>query len=409
MSTVKSVDSQSTNPHTVDAQGNFDTMALLRATVSGQDPEEAAYGRTGVITGDAAAEFDEETSNSPLDDLMAGAEADAYDDTGEEAAALDEDAASSESEQDDADSEPSLLDKLDSDKAEEPALDIETVTLKMRDEKGRPQKLEINYSDRDLIKRKFIEAAGMRKFQAERDTVKKEMADIQTRYEELNSVYSKLDEAFQKDGVKGVVSLLGEGNDPWAEAVDAELQHREYLANLTPQEKYRLEVDERTKKYEAQLASERAKREEFERKMAEREEQAAMQSLESQLHPAFDRYRFTGKLGDPVVEHQFDEAVWNKVMTRLSEVPDDVELTQAMIDKEFRTVANNFRKMLSQQSEKVVKSTIEKKKADASKRAQVAAKKGLSSNADNRKFAEDMRSGNIKDAFAAMFSGKVKL
>ncbi len=391
----------------MDKTGHFDTRSLLSSVISGQDPEQATYGRSGVLAPSSDDSFSgaDEDSSSPLDKFASESDSE-----GDGSKDIQESAASSGSETGEPENgEPSSLDNLASKNPETGKVDIETITLKMKDEQGRPQKLKVDYTDREAIKKAYIQAAGMRKFQNERDTARKELADIQAKHTELNQVYSVLDAAFKKDGVKGVVNLLGQGQNPWAEAVDAELKHRNYIAGLTPAEKYQLDMEEKAKVYEQQLAAEKGKREEFERKMAEKEEQTALKSLESRLHPAFDRYRFAGKLSDPVVEHQFDEAIWNKVTAQLAEYPDDMELTAAVIDKEFRTVANNFRKMLNTQSEKAVKATIEKKKVEAGERAQVAAKKGLSGNADSRKFVEDVKSGNIRDAFSAMFSGKVKL
>lgn len=375
-----------------DSTGHFDIRELLKQTVEGKDPEQVAYGTSGRIDDSAAREFDEETSDSPLE-------------------SLENDVAEELSKDSQSEREPSLLDSLDSD-SELPAksADIETVRLKIRDPKtGRPQKLEIDYTDREKIKQAFVKAAGMRKFQQERDTIKKDLTSIQSKYDELNEVYSALDKAFQESGVKGVVALLGKGEDAWQKAVDEELTHRNYLKGLTPSEKYRMEMEKKQEQYEKQIAMERQKREEFEKKISEREEQASLNDLKSKINPSFDRYRFQGKLGDPIVEEQLDEAIWTKVMSRLEEYPDTIELSQAIIDKEFRTVASNFRKVINEQSEKKVQKTIERKKADATQRAQVTAKKGLSSNSDKRKFVEDMKSGNIKDAFSAMFTGKVKL
>lgn len=379
-----------------DKTGHLDIRSLLDATVKGQDPEQAAYGRTGVIDDSSAKEFTEEAEeeSSPLDAFSQGSE--------------EQESDSQDTETEDGE----LSEMLDSNSApkKEESNDIEQVTLKFKDPvTGRLQKLEVDYSDREKIKKAYMQAAGMRKFQKERDLAKQTIAEVQKKYDELNDVYTKLDNAFESEGVKGVVKLLGQGENAWEEAVEKELKHREYLSNLTPTEKYRLEMEERQQAYERELTAERNKRAEFEKRISEREEQASMKSLESRLHPAFDRYRFTGKLGDPVVEHQFDEAIWNKVMNRLSEYPDSVELTQSLIDKEFREVSNNFRKMVSKQTEESVKKTIEKKKVDATKRAQVVAKKGLSTNGDKQKFVDDIKSGNIKDAFSAMFSGKVKL
>lgn len=380
-----------------DSTGYFDVQKLMNATLSGQDPEQAAYGKSVGISDTPLVDENEDQSGNDSADT--------------------EQAASSDNEQDTSASDPNSGDAESN--TEEPANltansanpDIETVALKIKDPKtGRSQRIEINYADRTAIKKAFIEAAGMRKFQTERDNARKQITDIQSKYDELNGVYSQLDEAFQKGGVKGLYKLLDKDPKAWDTAIKAELEHQEYLSNLTPSEKYRYEAEQKQKEYESKLAEAETRNQTFMKQVQEREESASRQSLEARLHPAFDRYRFTGKLGDPVVEHQFDEAIWNKVMTRLSEYPDSVELTQALVDKEFREVSNNFKKMVTMQTEKAVKATIEKKKADASEKVQAIAKKGLSgNNSDHKQFMENMKSGNLQDAFKAMFTGKVKL
>jgi hypothetical protein len=385
-----------------DSTGRLDLGKFLEKTVKGENPEQAAYGRTDVISDDSAIEeFSEDVESSPLDIL--------------ENELLEE---SDEQEQSDIESETSELSEQDSDslldsvqassqpEEDNAVLDIETILVK--GENGRKQKLKIDYADKKAIKQAYLKAAGMRKFQAERDESKTKLSEVQTKYDELNDTYTKLDSAFQDGGIKSVVELLG-GPNAIDTFIDDVLKEREYVSNLTPDEKYKLDLEEREKSYQSQLTAEKSKREAFEKQVLEREEQAALRSLESKLHPTFDRYRFSGKLSDPIAEQQLDDAIWQQVTSRLGEYPEDIELTQSLIDKEFRTVSNNFKKLIKTQTEQKVKSTITKKKAEASQRAQVAAKKGLSSNADKRKFVQDMKSGNIKDAFGAMFTGKVKL
>lgn len=392
------------NNNVTDSTGHFDTMSLLKQTIEqGKDPSEVAYGSASEdISGGSLAEDDSIEEVSPLDEMEAGLD----NEDNPEAAATGE----SESEDSNETSElsESLLDQLDSKNSSEKG-DEDIEFIKVTDDEGRKKRFKVDFTDKDSIRKAFKQAAGMRKFQKERDTARTELTDIQGKYQELNDVYSKLNSAWEEGGVKAVVSLLGQGEEAWSEAVNEELKHRDYLANLTPNEKMQLEAQKEREKFQRELEMERKQREVFQAKIAEKEEQAALQSLESKLHPAFDRYRFAGKLGDEVIEHQFDEAVWNKVTQRLAEYPDNIELTQAIVDKEFRTVANNFRKMVNMQTEKKVQKTIERKKSEASQRAQVAAKKGLSSNADTRKFVEDMKSGNIKDSFMSVFTGKVKI
>lgn len=344
-----------------------------------------------------------EVSPSPLEELERQIAEDGGDIEGASSTAGEpsdlEDSSESDSE--------SLLSNLNSSEDAQPTGDIEFI--RVTDETGRKRKVKIDYTDRKSIANAFKQAAGMRKFQAERDKVKTDYTDIQAKYTELNDVYGKLNNAWEEGGVKAVVNLLGGSADAWEKAVEEDAAHKAYLENLTPNEKIKLEMEEREKNYQAQLNAERKKREEFQSTIAQKEEQAALQSLESKLHPSFDRYRFAGKLGDPVAEHHFDTSVWNLVTKRLEEYPDDVELTQAIIDKEFRTVANNFRKVVNVQTEKKVQKTIENKKVDASQRAQVAAKKGLTSTGDAQKFVDDIKGGNLASAWSSFMSGKVKL
>lgn len=273
--------------------------------------------------------------------------------------------------------------------------DIEEVMVKGPE--GRKQKLKINYSDRNAVKQAFIKAAGMRKFQAERDSALKAHQDLNKEYDGLKSDFAKIEKAFEEHGARGVVELLG-GETAWQKAVDDELKHRDYVNNLTAEEKYQLELENRDKKYQKQLEAERLKREEFQKQIEEKENQSYLRELESKLYPAFDRYRFAGKLGDPATENLYDEAIWGKVKERLAEYPDTIELNQAVVDKEFRTVANMFRKHIKAQTEKQVKKTVENKKFETMRRAQVAAKKGLGSNTKQRQILESLKQGNLSSA-----------
>lgn len=281
---------------------------------------------------------------------------------------------------------------------------------------GRKQKVKINYSDRKAIKDAYLKAAGMRKYQVERDAQSKLVKPIETvvgsplneesvkeivsRYED----YEKIEKAYQSNGVKGIAEVLG-GDEVWQKAVDEELAHRDYVSNLTAEEKYQLEMQKRDEQYKKQLESERTKREEFQKQVEAREEQAELQKFEAKLHPAFDRYRFAGKLGDTQTENLYDQAIWSQVQKRLGEYPETLELNQAIIDKEFRTVSNMFKKHIKTQAEKQVKKTVESKKAETAQRARVAAKKGLSGSTQERKIMQSLKNGNLGDALSLWKSG----
>ena len=381
MSTVRA--SETVTLDVVDNPGR----AALEAAIKGEDPEQAVYGKTGVLEDTTEVDFAEAAGESPLDAF--------------------------ENQQEDvqSDSQETTEDPLsileDPAESQQVSTEIEEVLVKGPD--GRVEKLKIDYSDKASIKDAFMKMNGMRKFQKERDLARQKQKDIQKEHTGLQDSMTKLEAAWKQSGVRGVVELLEGSPEAWTDAVEKELTHREYLANLSPEDKYKYDITQ-----ERQVAD--TKRTELEEKYQalldqtkQAQETTELKSLESKLHPSFDRHRFAGKLGDSVAEHQYDQAVWDQVTKRLSEFPDDIELTTSLIDKEFKTVAGNFRKLLKVQTEKAVKTTINKKKAEASQRVQVAAKKGLRGTSDRRDFVDKIKGGDIKGSFMDVFTGKVKL
>jgi len=259
-----------------------------------------------------------------------------------------------------------------------------------------------------MIKDAFVKAAGMRKFQAERDEMKKKAETVEKEHLQLKTDFSKLETVWEKEGVKGLVTLLA-GEKGLKELVDQELSHRDYMSNLSPDEKYKLEIGNYQKLLEKQKVDTEEKYKKLLEDVTRKNEEADAKSMEAMIHPAFDRYRFSGKLGDAVAEQAYDEALWGRVRDKLASYPDNVDITQATIDREFREAAMVFKKVMAVQTENKVKSTIENKKADAASRVQTVAKKGLTNTSEKQKFVNDMKSGNIRDALSSMFSGKVKI
>ena len=367
------------------APSGEELFASLWNQKSGEESQESASENSGLPESETSSvEETAESSISPMEAFEQLGESD--EENSEEGIAASEEEASDES---------NLLSDADQASKDSVNSDIETVMVKGPE--GRKTKLSIDYSDKKAIKNAFIKAAGMRKFQAERDeAIKKSKATVEE-FEALKTDFGKLEAAFQEHGAKGIVELLG-GVEAWEDAVNKENEHREYVANLSSEEKYQLELQKRDEQYNKQLTAERQQRESFQQQIEQEKEQAEIRALQSKLEPAFDRYRFAGKLGDPETENLYDEAIWTKVRGRLSEYPDEVELTQAMIDKEFRAVSSAFRKHIKSQTEKQLKKTVENKKAQTAQRVQMAAKKGLSGQSTQRKILDSIKSGNLTDA-----------
>ncbi len=414
MSGLRVSAADSTTPEvsgSVQKGGAFDLRELMKKTVEGADPEEATYGSKGHLDY-IPPRMADESSEDPYAALLSGDEGD----EGDSASPANDagNGGKSKTASEPSDSTSSLSEEIerlttnsDTTRKDVPVTgNIEEMFVKGAN--GRREKLKIDYTDRQAIKDAFVKAAGMRKFQAERDEMKKKAETVEKEHTQLKADFGKLESVWEKDGVKGLITLLA-GEKGLKELVDAELSHRDYMSNLSPDEKYKLEIGNYQKLLEKQKVDTEEKYKKLLEDVTRKNEEAEAKSMEAMIHPAFDRYRFSGKLGDAVAEQAYDEALWGRVRDKLSSYPDNVDITQATIDREFREAAMVFKKVMAVQTENKVKTTIENKKADAASRVQTVAKKGLTNTSEKQKFVNDMKSGNIRDALSSMFSGKVKI
>lgn len=369
--------------------------AALDALKSGQDPELAVYGKSGTIN-PTPDEVDTETS----------AESEPSFNPEDEGSWLSgESQESSEAESEESEKPEEITDEP-SQPQKKQAADIEEIIIS--DEEGR-KKVKVDWSDREKLKKYVQMAAGMRKFQAERDRLQAELKNSQPRLQELESSWKAIEQAYQQEGIRGLVNLLSNRPDGYDQWITQEYQRRKERENASPAQIEKMDLEEK-------LATERRAREQLAKKVeddmkraeAERE-QAAQKALEAKLHPAFDKYRFAGKLGDRAVEDQYDRAIWNLAISRLEEIPDTVELTSQLVEKEFRTVAMNFRKMINQQAEKKATAVVNQKKVAAQEKVATSAVNGMRNSGAADAFKSDIKKGDFTSALRSVLTGKVRL
>lgn len=310
---------------------------------------------------------------------------------------------SSEEEEEESESEASV----EKDKPKDAAkAGIEKV--KVTDAKGR-REVEVDFSDREKLKKYVQLAYGGRKWQQERDSARAELTKTQTDYTALKTDWDKVEKAYSENGVAGLVNLLEGRQDAFDSWYQQEQEKREAFNGMSEYEKQTYYKEEQARKQEAENNK---LRQEYESKLKEiqtEREQAETRSLESRLHPAFDRYRFTGTLGDNVAEHHYDQALWNQALSNLEELPNDVELTQAIVDREFRKVAQAFKKVINQQVEKNTKKAVDNKKQAAASKAQATASRGIKKNSELENMRNSMKSGNIVDSLTSFLKAGGRL
>ena len=278
-----------------------------------------------------------------------------------------------------------------------------TVTL----ENGRRAKILADYEDRTKIRKAYEMAAGMRKFQAERDQERKRVQELDGELNELKSTWNSLEEAYQNGGVEGVIDLL-EGREGASQEYIAKRLERERLKeSMSPDERAKLELEERLEQdRRAKSQQERIRQKEMEELRA-RLEQADEKETRALIMPAFERHRFKGKLGDEVAEHHFDQAVWMQALSNLEQL-DDSEITEAVIDREFSRVSSAFARAAKQQASKATKQAVETKKRQAKTQAAVSAMKGVNTDSKEKDLTSRLWKGDTANVLKELLSNRRK-
>jgi hypothetical protein len=376
----KIVNSQVSNPVT----------AALDALKSGKDVESTVYGSSSPSKSSEEPTPSEGFEKSFTESFMDGEEG--------------SEASQSEGQQKDL---PSSLDEIVPENAEAKDANKDVEEIIISDESGR-KKITVDWNDRTKLKKYVEMAAGMRKFQAERDRVKAELSKVQSESREYVDSWTAIETAYSKEGIKGLINLVTGEADGYDKLLQRELGKLKARETATPSELERMDLEEKFQREARERQKLQAQVEAQLKKATEEREQASLKSLESRVLPAFEKHRFAGKLGDAKVEDRLDKAIWRETLEVLENYPDHVELTPSMIEKEFREASNTYRKLINKQAEEKTKQVIQKKKVAAQETAAVKAMSGMRSNDARDAFKNDIRKGDLTSALTSVLTGKFK-
>jgi hypothetical protein len=295
-------------------------------------------------------------------------------------------------EQDEVESQETPNPESDSDEASSPeSSESEEVVINGR-------RVKIDYSDKEQIKKYAKMAGGMRKFQAERDQLKTKLETIQPEYEELKNTWGSIESAFAKEGIEGVVRVIAGDEAAFQKWEEDRYNRRRAKEDASPAELERIELEEK-------LAFERKQRERIENETkAEREKREAegerqeVQKYQNLMTPAFNKWRFTGKLGDSKLEADIDSMVWEKARVALGELDESIDLTPRVVEREFKRAANSFRRFVDTETKKKVSSAIQSKKKAAQESAQMVASNGFNAPSNEQQARELLKGGDMKSA-----------
>ena len=239
------------------------------------------------------------------------------------------------------------------------------------DGEGR-KRVKVNLADRDQLQRILAQGYGFRKMQAERDQALKSAKTAEPRLKELEESWGALSQAYDNAGVEGVIDLLGGKAGHFKEWKQKEFERELKFQTASESEKSRIILEEKLAKLERESALREKRAQEDKAKAAQDREAATLKSVEAQVAPAFQKVRFAGTLGDAAVEQAYDQAIWDQALKNLEAIPENVPMTQKVVEAEFTRIANAFRKVIGEQANTKAKAVIESKKQAA--QSQLAAK-----------------------------------
>lgn len=275
----------------------------------------------------------------------------------------------------------------------------EKEVITVTDETGRKRKVEIDYSNREQIKKMAAAAAGMRKFQAERDREITSRKELEAKLKERESDWGRLEEAFSK-GHEHLIDTLSGRQGAWQELVNKEIERREFLKNATPDELQAMRAQEQADLTRKELDKIRKENEEFKAKVQQEREEAELRSMESRVHPVFEKYRFADRLGNAQDEHLFDEMLWNSSLKRLEQYEErGMDISPELVEREFKAVATALRNRIGAQAQKKASQVVAQKKQEATENVQSKVKSSSGSSSDAEKLRQAIQSGDTGSIF----------
>jgi flagellar hook protein FlgE len=288
--------------------------------------------------------------------------------------------------------------------------DKEIITV--TDELGNKRKVEIDYSNKEAVKKAVLLANGARKWQAERDKALESTKKTQAELEQIRKDWATLDEAFQQ-GPEALFDLLSGKQGAFKDHLTKHQERQEFLKHASPEEIKALEAQERADRTARELEKIRKEQEEFRKQVMGEKEQAEERALEAKIHPVFDKYRFADKLGDAQDEHLFDKMLWTSALENLQQYEEQGQtITPELIDKEFRSVATTLRKRINVQAEKKAGKVVEQKKREAAENVQAKVMSGYKTGGTAQEARDLLNKGDLTSLlkgwgkYGGLFNGK---
>lgn len=272
-------------------------------------------------------------------------------------------------------------------------------TITVSDDKGR-RKVEVDFNNKEQLKKYVQMAYGARKWQAERDQAISSRKQLETQHAEQKQNWDLMNDVYANQGVEGLVDLLEGRRGAFKDYEKRIVDRNRFMEKASPEEIEALTAREELDKMRRENERTKKANEEFKQQVTSEKEQAELRSMESRVNPVFEKYRFADKLGDAHDEHMFDEMLWNSALKRLEPYEEKgLDITPELVEREFRSVAGAIRKRIGVQAEKKASRTIEQKKQEATENIQAKVKSGYKTGGATEEAKGLINNGNLSGLF----------
>lgn len=247
---------------------------------------------------------------------------------------------------------------------------------------------------------------------------REELATFKAQAEELKDYqasFGQVEQAFKSGGIEGLVNLMSGKEGAYQEFLSKQVTRELMRRDASPVELERLVLEEKLERLERSVKESEHRAKGHETQAALKSEQAEKTRVEGAIHPAFDKHRLAGQLGDPVLESRMDKAIWIAAMDELKEFAEQngqAAVTAQISNRIFEDISKSIKGAFSSQANKEAIKSSEKRKADAGFQVSAAAmaNQGSASSrqTDTKLYNEYLRTGNYAGMLELQLSGRAK-
>ena len=125
-----------------------------------------------------------------------------------------------------------------------------------------------------------------------------------------------------------------------------------------------------------------------------------VKNRESTVHPAFDKFRFDGKLGNEDQELMLDEMMWKRATAKFDEYEGQgIALTPQIVEREFKKMQVTLSSMIKEKAEAKATESLEKRKVAATENAQKKVRSGFTRSKEEDEAHAALATGDMRSFF----------